>query len=173
MRTAATLLAIVMCLAGARPASAQTNKTWDLSGAYAYIRDSTQDLGLPIGWSAGGSVHLNQWLSIVADGGGNYKIVPLIGSDVRISLHSVMAGARASLAVGHLVEFVQIVFGPVHARGTAFGLSSSDTHFAGQGGIGLDVPLKGRLAARIQFDMRVLETAHEFRTVVGIAYNAR
>jgi len=32
------------------------------------------------------------------------------------------------------------------------------------------VPLTGKLAARVQFDMRVLPTAHEFRTTAGLVY---
>jgi hypothetical protein len=168
MRTAATLIAI--CLAVAPPAAAQTSRTWDLFGGYAYLHDSTQDLGLPTGWAAGTSRHLNRWLSIVVDADGHYKTIPLVGGDVNLSLHSVMAGGRVSLAVGRFVEFAQIVFGPVRSRGSTFGLTSSDTHFGGQGGLGLDVLLKGRLAARVEFDMRVLQTAHEFRSTVGLVY---
>jgi hypothetical protein len=107
---------------------------------------------------------------VVVDAGGHYRTLPLVGGEVSLSLHSVMAGGRVSLAVGNFVEFVQIVFGPVRSRGTAFGLTSSDTHVGGQGGIGLDVPLKGKLAARIEFDMRVLQTAHEFRSTVGLVF---
>jgi hypothetical protein len=167
---AVTLVAIAMSLVVARPAAAQSTPTWDLFGGYAYLHDSTQDLSLPAGWSASTSRHLNRWLSVVVDAGGHYRTLPLIGGDVSLSLHSVMAGGRASLAVGRFVEFVEIVFGPVRSRGTAFGLTSSDTHVGGQGGIGLDVPLKGKLAARFEFDLRVLPTAHEFRPTVGVVY---
>jgi hypothetical protein len=170
MRTAATLIAIAMSLAIARPAAAQYKPTWDVFGGYAYLHDSTQDLTLPAGWSASTSRHLNRWLSVVVDAGGHYRTLPLVGGEVSLSLHSVMAGGRASLAVGKFVEFVQIGFGPARSRGTAFGLTSSDTHYGGQGGIGLDVPLKGKLAARVEFDMRVLQTAHEFRSTIGLVY---
>jgi len=168
MARAAALIAI--CLAAAAPASAQTTGTWDFFGGYAYLHDSTQDLALPAGWSASVSKHLTRWLSVVADADGHYKTIPLVGGDVSLTLHSVMAGGRASLAVGRFVEFVQIVFGPVRSHGSTFGLTSSDTHFGGQGGLGLDVPLKGKLAARVQFDIRVLPTAHEFRTTAGLVY---
>ena len=169
MRTAATL-AIAMSLAIAQPAAAQANRTWDLFGGYAYLHDSTQDLNLATGWAASASRHLNRWLSIVVDADGHYKTIALVGGDVSLSLHSVMAGGRASLAVGRFVEFAQIVFGPVRSHGSTFGLTSSDTHFGGQGGIGLDGPLKGKLAARVEFDMRILQTAHEFRSSVGLVY---
>ncbi len=164
------LLAIVIAFATARPAAAQTSKTWDVFGGYAYLHDSTQDLALPAGWSASASKHLTRWLSVVIDADGHYKTIPLVGGDVSLTLHSLMAGGRASLAVGRFVEFVQIVFGPVRSHGSTFGLTSSDTHFGGQGGLGLDLPLKGKLAARVQFDMRVLSTAHEFRTTAGLVY---
>ena len=83
---------------------------------------------------------------------------------------AVFTARRSHLTADETVEFVQIVFGPVRSRGTAFGLTSSDTHVGGQGGLGLDVPLKGKLAARVEFDMRVLQTAHEFRSTVGLVY---
>jgi hypothetical protein len=159
-----------LCSVVPRASAAQTPRTWDLFVGYAYLHDSTQDLSLPAGWSASTSRHLSRWLSVVIDAGGHYRTLPLVGGEVSLSLHSVMAGGRASLAVGNFVEFVQIVFGPVRSRGTAFGLTSSDTHFGGQGGIGLDVPLKGKFAARVEFDMRVLQTAHEFRSTVGVVY---
>jgi hypothetical protein len=167
---AVTLVAIAIGFAVPQPAAAQTTTTWDFFGGYAYLHDSTQDLNLPAGWAASTSRHLTRWLSFVVDAGGHYRTLPLVGGDVSLSLHSVMAGGRASLAVGNFVEFVQLVFGPVRSRGTTFGLTSSDTHFGGQGGIGLDVPLNGKVAARVEFDMRVLQTAHEFRSTVGLVY---
>jgi hypothetical protein len=159
-----------LCVVLPRTAVAQTPRTWDLFGGYAHLHDSTQDLSLPVGWAASASTHLNRWLSIVVDADGHYKTIPLVGGDVSLTLHSVMAGGRTSLAVGRFVEFVQIVFGPVRSHGSTFGLTSSDTHFGGQGGLGLDVPLKGRLAARVEFDVRIIRTAHEFRTTVGLVY---
>jgi hypothetical protein len=169
----AALIATAICVAAARPASAQTRSAWDLFGAYAYVRDDTEELGLPAGWAAGGSRRLNRWLSIVAEAGGSYKTLTLVGGDVRISLYSAMAGARASLAVGRVVEFVQVVFGPVHARGSAFGIDTRDTHIGGQGGLGLDLPLNPKLAMRVQVDIRALQTSHQFRTIAGIVYAAR
>ena len=34
---------------------------------YAYLHDSTQDLALPLGWTASANRHLNRWLSVVVD----------------------------------------------------------------------------------------------------------
>jgi len=169
----AALVAAAISLAAARPALAQTRSARDLFGAYAYVRDYTEDLALPAGWVAGGSTGLNRWLSIVAEAGGSHRTVWLVGGDVSISQYSVMAGARASLAIGRFVEFVQLVFGPVHARGNAFGIDTRDTHVAGQGGIGLDLALNQKLAVRVQLDVRELRTSHQFRTIAGIVYASR
>lgn len=168
-----TLFAIVLCLVCARAASAQTRERWDVFGGYAYVRDAPDDLSFPIGWAAGASARLNRWLSIVADAGGSYKPLTLVGGDGRITSHSFMAGGRASVSIGKAVEFVHIVAGPVHTRGTAFGLASSDTHLAVQGGIGLDVPLSASLAGRLQLDGRFLKTGHEIRVVAGIVFARR
>src|SRR5262245_35165225 len=106
-----------MCVTLSRPASAQSARAWDVYVGYAYLRESTEDLSLPAGWVASAAFHLNRWFAIVADAGGNYKTVPLVGSDLRVSAHSVMAGGRASAKLGSLVEFVQIVAGPLYTHG--------------------------------------------------------
>ena len=170
MRTAAALIASLLCVAIARPVQAQPNQAWDLFAGYAYLRDPVEELTLPTGWAAGGAVHLKRWLSVVADAGGHYKTVPLIGGDVRVTTHSVMVGGRASVPVGPFVEFIQILFGPVQTSGSAFGLTNRETILAGQGGVGVDVPLKRKWAARLQFDLRILENSHEYRAIAGLVY---
>lgn len=169
MRAPAALIAIAMCLAFPRLASAQTSRTWDVFGGYAYLRDQNEEISLS-GWAAGGSIHLTRWFSIAVDVGGHYKTLPLVGGDAKLSAHTVMAGGRASIAVGRFVEFVQLIAGPAYTRGTVFGLASRDTLFAVQAGLGLDAPLKPHLAARVQFDVRRLRTGRELRAIAGLVF---
>ena len=139
-------------------------------GGYAYLRDQNEEVSLPIGWAAGAGTHLNRWLSVVVDAGGNYKTLPLVGGDARLTAHTLMAGGKASLAIGRFVEFAQILAGPAHTRGTAFGSASSDTFVAVQAGLGFDVSLKPHLAGRLEFDVRRLPTGREFRAIAGLVY---
>src|SRR5262245_6930347 len=136
MRTPLALMAIAMSIACPRIAFAQTLRTWDAFGGYAYLRDQNEEISLS-GWAAGGSAHLTRWFSVVVDAGGHYKTLSLVGGDAKLSAHAVMAGGRASIAVGRFVEFVQLLVGPAYTRGSAFGLTSRDTLVAVQGGLGL------------------------------------
>jgi hypothetical protein len=163
------LAAIAMCFAFPRTAETQTSRTWEVYGGYAHLRDQNEEISLP-GWAAGGSTHLTRWFSIVVDAGGHYKTLPLVGGDAKLSAHAVMAGGRASIAVGRFVEFVQVLAGPVYTRGSAFGLASRDTLVAVQGGLGVDAPLKPHLAARLQFDVRRLRTGRELRAIAGLVF---
>jgi hypothetical protein len=174
-RRCAIAAAVIAAIVSARPetAAAQTRRTWDVSGGYAFVRDATEDVSLPRGWTAGASLGVNRWLSIAVDAGGSYRTVELVAADVRIASHTVMIGGRAAVRIGKVVEFGQILVGPVRTRGTAFGSASVDTHVAAQAGAGFDVPLRDRWAARVEFDTRVLRTGHEFRTVAVLVYRAR
>ena len=153
-----------------RSAAAQGLKSWDAFAGYAFLRDAPSDVNFPLGWAAGVSGSLNSWLSIAADTGGNYKTIPVIGSDVRLVVHTFMIGGRASARVGDFVEFGELLVGLAHTRGTAFGSTSTATDAAVQGGAGLDYPLNSKLAARGELDARFLRTGHEFRVVAGLVY---
>ena len=164
------LAAIAMCLAFPRMAETQTSRKSDLFGGYAYLRDQNEEITLAAGWAAGASRHLTRWFSIAVDAGGHYKTLALVGGDAQLSTHTVMAGGRASVALGRFVEFAQVLVGPAFTRGSAFGLASRETLFAVQAGFGLDTPLKPNLAARLEFDVRRLRTGRELRAVAGLVF---
>jgi hypothetical protein len=170
-------LVIVLCIllfsCVPRPAAAQILTSWNAFAGYAYMKDLTDRIDFKLGWAADAAVGLNSWLSIVADAGGHYETVPLVGSDVRLAEHSLMAGGRASVHVGDFVEFGQLMAGLVHARGTAYGSTSADTHPGVQGGGGVDYPLSPKLAVRLEFDARFLDTSREIRATAGIVYTFR
>src|ERR1700682_1988779 len=89
-------IAALLCLLS-RPAAAQIFAPMELSGGYAFVRDPSNDISLPIGWMAGGGVTLTDWLSAVADVSGNYKTISAFGCDVRMSVHTAMARGRGTL----------------------------------------------------------------------------
>ncbi len=161
---------VALCVMLPRTVAAQASRTWDVFGGYAYLRDQNEEVSLPVGWAAGASTHLNRWLSVVVDAGGNYKTLPLVGGDAKLTAHTLMAGGRASLAIGRFVEFAQILAGPAYTHGTAFGLASSDRFVAVQAGLGLDMMLKRHLAGRFELDVRRLRTGREVRAIAGLVY---
>jgi hypothetical protein len=159
------------------PAAAQTFAPLEVSGGYAFVRDPRNDISLPIGWMIGGGVTLTGWLSAVADVSGSHKTISAFGSDVRISVHTAMAGVRGSVRVGRLTEFAQVVAGVVRGSGTAFGFTSTTNAFGVQPGLGVDYPLSPRLAGRAELDVRFIhsqpagnDAGYEYRFVAGIVY---
>jgi hypothetical protein len=170
---ARTAIAVACCVAFSSPARAQTRSSWQLFGGYAPIHDAQEDLTLPLGWAASVARAVNSWLSIVADAGGNYKTIALVGSDAKVASHSLVGGTRASAKIGQLIEFGQILIGAVHASGTSFGQSSAATNFALQGGAGVDLPFDRRFAGRIELDVRFLNTGRQSRFLGGVVYTLR
>ena len=169
----------LLCLLS-RPAAAQTFTPLEVSGGYSFVRDPRNDISLPLGWMAGGGVTLTDWLSAVADVSGSNKTISAFGSDVRINVHTAMAGVRGSVRVGRLTEFAQVVVGVVRGSGTAFGFTSTTNAFGVQPGFGVDYPLNQRLAGRAQFDVRFIHSqpdgndpGYEYRFVAAIVYRFR
>jgi hypothetical protein len=159
-----------------RDAAAQMPRSLELSAGYAYLRDPRLDLNLPVGWSIGAAAKFNSWLSAVADVGSSHTTFPTILGDLAFGLHAVLIGARASARVGPFVEFGQILAGIVHARGSAFGTTSSSTHFGAQAGAGVDCPVKGPVSVRLEVDFRLVGAdegvglGREVRGLAAVAY---
>src|SRR5204863_8905245 len=132
------------------------------------------------GWMAGASVALTDWLAAVVDAGGSYKTISSFGSEVHVSVHTVMGGVRASAGVGKVTEFGQVLVGIVRGSGTAFGFASTSHAFGLQPGIGFEIPLNQTFAGRAELDVRFIHSqpngnnaAYEYRFVAGIVYRFR
>src|SRR5438552_18736266 len=80
-------------------ASAQTSRPVEIFGGYAFAHDALNNVSLPAGWLAGGAVGLNGWLSAVVDVSGGYQTIDAYGTDIRLSAHAAMFGARASARI--------------------------------------------------------------------------
>jgi hypothetical protein len=166
---------LLVMLALPRPAAAQNARPLEVSGGYSFVRDPNNHVSLVAGWMAGAGVALTDWLAVVADAGGNYKTISSFGSDVDVSVHTVMGGVRASARVGKVTEFGQVLAGIVRGSGTAFGFVSTSHAFGLQPGIGFEIPLSQRLAGRAELDVRFIHSqangnnaGYEYRFVAGI-----
>jgi outer membrane protein with beta-barrel domain len=165
----ATLAGLLVAFCS-RSAAAQTVKRVEVSAGYAFLNDLTDQVRFPMGWNLGMAAGLTSWLSLAVDAGGHYKTLSLVGTDVTLRAHTLMAGPRASARIGPFVEFGQVLAGMSHGSGTAFGSTDSVTHFAWQPGGGIDLPLGHHVSARTEFDARFLTQVHEFRFAAAIVY---
>jgi Outer membrane protein beta-barrel domain len=171
---------LVMSMLGALPRPAHAQTPVEISGGYSVAHDPRDDVTLPSGWMAGAAIGLTPALSVVGDVSGQDKTIALLSTDARLSVHTLMGGVRASARLGRVTEFGQILAGAVRTSGSAFGSTLTGTSVGVQPGVGLDYPLTGRLAARAEFDVRLIRHqsdatngGHQFRFVAGVAYRLR
>jgi hypothetical protein len=168
-------IGIMLGAAAPRPAGAQTWKPREVSGGYVYLNDSDNQIGLPAGWMAGGTLRLTDWLSAVGEAGISARTTTTFGSELRVRVGAVLGGARASASLGPFREFGQVLAGVVLGSGTGFGVTSTDTALGLQPGAGLDYPITARVAGRGEVDVRFIRgrssgstPAHEIRLVFGV-----
>jgi len=166
---------VLLLVLVARQTSAQT--PYEISGGYSLARDPRDEVTLPSGWMAGAAIGVTPALSVVGDISGQYKTIPLLNTDARLRVHTVMGGLRASAKVGPLTEFAQLLAGVVRTSGSAFGGSSSSQSFGIQPGVGLDYPLARAWAARAELDVRLIHSqpdttngGYQFRFAVALVY---
>jgi hypothetical protein len=158
----------VLLLLLPRLAAAQPSARWQLFAGYATLTDAIDQLTFPAGWTVSTAWHLREWLSAVGDVDGQYKTIPVIDSNVRLTSHSVTGGLRAAARVGPFIEFGQLLAGVAQATGTLFGSTETIRRSVVQPGVGLDYPLRGRWAVRGELDIRLIATGHELRVSTGV-----
>jgi hypothetical protein len=116
---------------------------------------------------------LNSWLAVLVEVDGQRKTIPSIDSDIVLTSHAFLAGARASAQLGRFIESAHLSAGSYRAGGDAFGSSSSINYFAIQPGLGLDYVLADRWSARAQLDVRWIRTSQQIRIAASIVYRRR
>jgi Outer membrane protein beta-barrel domain len=101
------------------------------------------------GWDGEIAGKLAPFLSIVGDVGGQYHTQNVLGSDVKTSVYSFLAGPRVSFTTGKITPFANVLFGVAHSKAdvTGFG-SSSDNNFATAIGGGVDIKVAPYLSLR-------------------------
>ena len=159
---------MVLALGLPRSVAAQAPPRWQLFAGYATLNDVTDHVTFPAGWAVSAAVHLTEWLSVAGDVDGHYKTIPAIGSDLRLTSHTVTGGLRAAARLGRFTEFAQLLLGVAQVTGTLFGSTETTRRRVVQPGVGLDYPLRGGWAVRGQLDLRVIAPGHEYRVTTGI-----
>ena len=154
------------------PVAAQAGE-WEAWAGYSWLRDTTDRVTFPAGWTLGGGRSLTSWLSVVGELDGQRKTIPSIGSNIVLTSNGFTIGARASARVGPFTEFAQLSSGVVREGGDAFGASSASTFVVIQPGLGLDYPLGKRWAARGEGEVRRIRTGQQLRGVAALVYTRR
>jgi hypothetical protein len=162
----------VLLACSLRPAPAQAGE-WEAWGGYSSMRDTTDRVTFPTGWDAGALRSLTTWLSVVGELDGQRKSIPSFASNIVLTSRALTLGARASARLGRVTEFAQVCGGVLRSDGDAFGQTSTSTSYIVQPGLGLDYPLGRRWAARIEADVRWIDTGQQLRGVVALVYRRR
>jgi hypothetical protein len=156
-------------------AAAQPVRAWEVAGGYQTI-DNVQDRVSLLGWTADAAVRVIPWLSAVGETGAASRTV----GDVALHQFAVLGGARAAARIGPFSEFVQLLAGASRSPSEVLGESVPDNgySFTLQPGGGVDIPLGGRFAARLQIDRRsfvggefAAEDRHEIRLSAALVFH--
>ena len=172
---------ITSVLAPFSSALAQTPKL-EISGGYQAFH--ALDGVLPVGWYVEIARNVNRWFGIVGEEGGAYRTEsePISNNqiaDVASTLHAFMGGIRLSARLNRRIVLVHpVLVGGAHARvRTDTGsqaLRSSETQFALQPGLGINVAVTEDVGMRVAVDYRRVVVAgdrldeNEYRFIVGI-----
>jgi hypothetical protein len=169
-RTAAAGAALVLLVGCARPAAAQPRV--DVAAGYATLHDNDISEDFPAGWFVSVSA-MPGWLGVAGEVSGNYKTVNVFGGDVRLSVHTFMAGPKFAARLPVATPFFQVLFGAARLGANAVG-PESETDFAMQPGGGVDVRLSNAVGLRVGANYRLIrslgETSKESQLVVGIVF---
>ena len=127
---------------------------------------------------------MNPWFGIVGEAGGAYKtkserISNNRTADVTASLHAFMAGVRLSARINRRIVLVHpVLVGVAHASsGTDAGgvtLRPSETKFALQPGLGINLMVTDEVGVRVAADYRRVLVGddrcddNEFRLTIGV-----
>ena len=161
--------------------SAQTPKV-EISAGYQALH--ALDETLPAGWYVEIARNVNRWFGIVGEVGGAYRTTSGQISNDQIAdtastLHTLMGGVRLSARLNRRIVLVHpVLVGSAHASvrtdAGAQVLRSSETQFALQPGLGINVTLTGDFGMRVAADYRRLVIGgdrideNEYRFVLGI-----
>ena len=182
-------LSIVLLLAA--PSMAQDIPAWEVFGGYSFQRSDVRQYfrSTPIqytfrgeylnlnGWNLSVTENRNRWFGGTLDVRGYYKTTEFRGTANREQVHSILYGPRFSRRMPWAAPFGHILFGAAQMKVNVTPVGqprASDTSFAVAAGIGVDVKVLKKAAARVQaeyFRADLLAARPDsFRTSVGMVF---
>lgn len=170
----ARLMAAFLALLACAPAMAQETPSVEIGLGYAYMRDTTDEENFPKGWYADIAGNISSGLAVVGEVGGSYKTIDVDGEDLKLRIHTFMGGLRLSRRGDGSTAYLQVLAGAAQAKASAFGVSETETDFALQPGVGLDLRISDGMAFRIGGDYRRIyfEGGHsnQWRATGGLVF---
>ena len=139
---------------------------------YTYLRDVRTDVDFSKGWMVAAGRKVGPVWAVVQFDNSSADLGLVVG-EASVSVRSIMAGVAVGGRIGPFREFLQLVVGQVRGRGVLFGTESSESRFSVQPGVGLDYPITRAIAARLQFDDRLMRGNRAWTQVelrVGAAF---
>ena len=155
----------------ARPAVAREAPAVDVSGSYSFVRSDIEE-GNIHGWVGSLTAHVHPVVGITGEVGGNhtaqFRVSPQGPVEDTLSLLSFLVGPRFTLRRhARVTPYAHVLIG-----GGIYYLSNADGNFALQGGGGLDLWFRRRVAIRVGGDVRREYDDDEhtdwFRVQIGI-----
>jgi opacity protein-like surface antigen len=168
-----SIAAAAMTVFSGAPVIAQTLRG-EAAGGYAYLRDS--GVSLPAGWFASVGASMNDWFGIVGDVSGSYRTEGDRFGSIEMRRYTFVAGPKFMYHANRLTPYVTLLVGGAHVSTKAVAVPAprpfSDTRFAAQTGVGLDVDAMRNLGVRVGINedyARVTDAWNkQFRFMTGI-----
>jgi opacity protein-like surface antigen len=174
-------MAVLLLVAAGAPAMAQDTPGVEIGAGYAYLRDKELDDSFPLGWFADIAGNVSPWLGLVGELGGSYKTVDSEGVKLKLSVHTLMGGVRLARRGDGATAYIQVLAGAARGKVSFEGVGETDTNFAVQPGVGVDIRMSHSLAIRVGGDFRRIYgendpefgRAHtdEWRLIAGLVFH--
>ncbi len=151
----------------------------DVFGGYSYLNVDTQGLTSrqnANGWEASGSVNFNRWFAVEGDVSGAYKTYSVVGVNTTAADYLYLGGPRINLRP----IFFHALVGRDRLSDSAFGITVSQTGFAGAFGGGVQWKVARRWSVRASADYVFARhaiptlasfTENNFRVGAGVVYS--
>ena len=172
------VLAGTLALVVVLPLRASAQSQIDFAAGYSMMHDSDAETNFPFGWFASVGKTVTPMWAIVGDISGNYKRLQAApGVDVKLRVHTFMAGPKLYARQGQMTPWAQLLLGAASLSGSAFGIGASETDFAFQPGGGIDFDVQNNFGVRFGGNMRFIRssgsTVKEFQFIAGVVFRGR
>ena len=151
-------------------------QTFDVSGGYAWLRE--EDLTVPKGWYAAAGVNLSDSFAVFGQLSQHTKTLNVSGVDVDTKLTIWGAGPRITgNQRSGVTYFAQALLGGAKSSASVSGISGtdfSDSNFAVQPAVGVDLKAGGVVGVRLQGGLTFIKAEPEWQRewvfLIGIVY---
>ena len=182
-----TALALLLMMSSPRAALGQSPRA-SVSATYTFLRDTDLDASFGRGVSLGGAYRLHHGVFVTAEfalSGRHQDFFSSQGGTYDFWYESLQAGPRLAPLQGRVQPYVEVLAGATRLGIWERRLDQTGEwgawEFSLQPGLGVDIPVSGRLALRFAGDLRLVSTRDTrfdkdyrrrlYRLNVGVAFH--